>query len=112
MGYNQKWYRKNRSRLIQKAKESQRRYRERNRKYVNDLKSSTPCADCGTLYPACVMDFDHLGDKEAEIADLAKQGGSLTRLREEIAKCEIVCSNCHRLRTHRGSEANSVEAVA
>jgi len=62
-----------------------------------------PCADCGQSYPAIVMDFDHNGaEKKGRIANWAREVGasrkSMQALREEIAKCDVVCANCHRLR--------------
>jgi len=44
------------------------------------------------------MDFDHLGGKEALISKLVFQSG-IERLEKELAKCEVVCANCHRIRT-------------
>lgn len=58
-----------------------------------------PCMDCGVSYPHYVMDLDHVrGTKVAGLADLL-QHGTLDQVVEEIAKCELVCSNCHRIRT-------------
>lgn len=57
-----------------------------------------PCADCSILYPYYVMDFDHLGDKEFNISESVKKYG-LSRLKTEIDKCDVVCANCHRIRT-------------
>lgn len=63
---------------------------------------SCPCADCGIEYPYYVMDFDHVSDdKEANLADLVRVGASLVKLQAEINKCEVVCSNCHRIRTFK-----------
>ena len=45
------------------------------------------------------MDFDHLGSKKQTIARLANSEASIKTIKQEIAKCELVCSNCHRLRT-------------
>lgn len=69
--------------------------------YVRNLKATTPCADCNKIYPPYVMDFDHLPEYEKirEINKLVHQGAS-KMLRDEIKKCEIVCSNCHRIRTY------------
>lgn len=62
-----------------------------------------PCADCGVQYPHYVMDFDHLTDKSFNIGrDGAK--GTMERLLKEIAKCEVVCANCHRERTHNANQ--------
>jgi hypothetical protein len=60
-----------------------------------------PCLDCGVKYPHYVMEFDHISDnKVASIADLMMYKAWQTVL-DEIAKCELVCANCHRARTYR-----------
>lgn len=78
--------------------EKNNRRRQQLRDYVNEIKSSTPCTDCGLSYPYYVMDFDHLGDKIDMISKLVKLGGT-KKLQEELTKCEVVCANCHRIRT-------------
>jgi hypothetical protein len=66
--------------------------------YLIELKSQ-PCTDCGVRYPHYVMDFDHVrGEKVAGLSDLLKVG-DLARVKAEVLKCELVCSNCHRQRT-------------
>jgi hypothetical protein len=73
--------------------------RERNRKIMIEAKS-VPCTDCGVRYHQCQMDFDHISDdKEAAVGWMANQPVSVKRLLAEIEKCEVVCANCHRLRT-------------
>lgn len=67
---------------------------------VRKLKQETPCSDCGIRYPYYVMDFDHLEDKEYNVSHLL-QFASKNLVEKEIKKCEIVCSNCHRERTHK-----------
>ena len=60
---------------------------------------SAPCADCGQKFPPEVMDFDHVrGLKEGDISRLVYTAGE-ERVRAELEKCEVVCANCHRLRT-------------
>ncbi len=57
-----------------------------------------PCTDCGGRFAPCVMDFDHVrGDKRFPLSKGAGKG--LSTCRAEIAKCDLVCSNCHRIRT-------------
>lgn len=69
--------------------------------YIQKLKSSTPCMDCKISYPYYVMDFDHVrGRKQKNVMELIPTL-SKKKIDEEIAKCEIVCSNCHRVRTHQ-----------
>lgn len=69
------------------------------RDYARKLKER-PCMDCGQEYPWYVMEFDHTrGIKVMEVTG-AHHFGSLTLLQEEIDKCDIVCANCHRVRTY------------
>jgi ABC-type Zn2+ transport system substrate-binding protein/surface adhesin len=79
----------------------QRLYRKELREVIQKIKS-VPCADCHRWYPSFVMDFDHVrGKKEFTISDeISQHKPSMERLLAEIAKCDIVCSNCHRIRTH------------
>jgi len=68
--------------------------------YLKIIKEKNPCMDCKISYPYYMMDFDHVrGTKHANVAELINTL-SKKRLDEEIAKCEVVCSNCHRIRTH------------
>ncbi|AJD82175.1 HNH endonuclease [Mycobacterium phage Cosmo] len=55
------------------------------------------------------MDFDHVrGVKEFNIGSYRTKSYSLQRIRDEIAKCDVVCSNCHRIRTHDRKNASLV----
>ncbi len=63
---------------------------------LRDRAKDVPCADCGNKYPPVCMDFDHLEDKTFSIGGSSRSEESLL---EEIAKCDVVCANCHRLRT-------------
>lgn len=69
-----------------------------NKTLIRELKS-IPCTDCGISYPYYVMDFDHLRDKECNLSSQRILSWSKKRILEEVAKCEIVCANCHRERT-------------
>jgi hypothetical protein len=58
-----------------------------------------PCLDCGISYPYYVMDFDHVrGEKLFNIGASSHFG--YNKILIEIAKCDIVCANCHRIRCH------------
>lgn len=62
------------------------------------FKTERPCYDCGGAFPPESMDFDHVfGTKSFEISK--GQIRSWDAIREEIDKCQVVCSNCHRVRT-------------
>jgi hypothetical protein len=56
-----------------------------------------PCVDCGERDPL-VLEFDHQRDKIKNIAQLVR-GWSWQTIEREIAKCDVVCANCHRRRT-------------
>lgn len=55
------------------------------------------CVDCGET-DIRVLEFDHKGDKEFNVSSLMRMN-SLEKLKNEIAKCEVVCANHHRIRT-------------
>lgn len=86
-------------------KENKDYYKERDARRRELFKSiirkekDKPCRDCGLKFPYCSMDFDHKGDKKFTISQVSSIS-SEQKLREEIAKCDVVCSNCHRVRTH------------
>lgn len=73
------------------------RDRRDNRQVIVDRLKSVPCADCGQTFPPVCMDFDHLGGKDFNIGSASTR--SLETVLAEIAKCEVVCANCHRIRT-------------
>lgn len=52
------------------------------------------------------MDFDHKDKslKLGNIAHMAVRNWSLEKIKQEINKCEVVCANCHRIRTYRRAE--------
>ena len=92
------WYRRepNRRRYSAQAGRRKSRLTRQNRELVRALKAQ-PCTDCGRTFPPYVMDFDHVGEKTAEVSALTTYGAA--RLLREIANCEVVCANCHRART-------------
>ena len=70
-----------------------------NAAFIAALKVRLGCADCGFNAHPAALDFDHLPGftKTDNIARMLSR--TRGRLLEEIAKCECVCSNCHRIRT-------------
>jgi hypothetical protein len=78
------------------------RQRDRRRKlvrYIQEYKSGKVCADCLEDYPYWMMDFDHLSDKKFNLSSCSKHTTSLAVIITEMAKCDVVCANCHRNRT-------------
>ena len=80
----------------------------RNKKVIEEIREylrkekDIPCKDCGLKYPYYVMDFDHRPNEKKiyNLAQMARVKPSLDVVIEEVAKCDVVCSNCHRIRTH------------
>jgi len=89
-------YYANRQYYVDKAMRRKRDIKE----LVKIIKEVIPCLDCGNRYPYYVMDFDHVSEKKGTINDFI-ENCSIKRLEEEIANCELVCSNCHRHRTYQ-----------
>ena len=84
-----------------------RRYWRAQSRMLERLKQQ-PCTDCGGSFPPCAMDFDHQdpGQKRYTVSRMIGRAGS-ERIMAEVAKCDIVCSNCNRDRTYRRREASS-----
>lgn len=83
-----------------KAYQERARQREQEFRQIVLERKNKPCMDCGVQYSPWVMEFDHREpvDKVAGIGPLIKRG-NLQLLLEELDKCDVVCSNCHRERT-------------
>ncbi len=95
-----RWYNADPQRKV-KVQERRRALQARTRDYIQQYKAEHPCVDCGEADPV-VLEFDHVrGEKKCNVANLVGKCWGLGRVREEIAKCEIRCANCHRRATHR-----------
>lgn len=70
--------------------------RRRNLRRWQEFKLTLKCERCGESHPA-TLDFHHTNpdDKEANLSIAAASWG-WDRLMEEVSKCEVICSNCHR----------------
>ena len=90
----QNWFNEN--------KKNKRNYPERERrKALVDGFKNKPCLDCGNKFKTWQMDFDHLKDKRNSISKLILNSVSDEEIVNEIEKCELVCVNCHRMRTQK-----------
>lgn len=73
----------------------------RNKQYRENILRNSQCIDCGNN-DIRVLEFDHVkGIKIKDISTLVRDSNSLKRIKEEIAKCEIRCANCHRIITQQ-----------
>ena len=102
--YHRLYYRRNRSRFIAKNRRNKNRQRGRLRAILWDVKQRS-CQDCGGSFHPWVMELDHRDGtiKEAAVSNLVSKGCTDARLLEEIGKCDVVCANCHRMRTYNRS---------
>ena len=97
--YVREHYALNREYYLAKAKRAKKKFRIAVQQQLAELKA-VPCADCGGVFPPWVLDFDHVrGAKLLNVSRGYRVG--LKRMLDEASKCEIVCSNCHRERTHK-----------
>ena len=87
---------------------SREQWRQRNRNWIKGVKESNPCADCLQYFPSYVMQFDHVrGVKSFTIGACSRFTKGRAKIEAEMAKCDIVCANCHMERTH-GSRNHDV----
>jgi hypothetical protein len=95
------WYERNRETHVTNTRVYKRKAIAEAQQFIWDYLSTHPCVDCGESNPV-VLEFDHVrGRKRKAVGDLARQGYSIDAIRREIAKTEVRCANCHRIKTHR-----------
>lgn len=102
-----RWYAENRAKYVKWRRLQYERYKKEVVSVVNTYKENHPCCDCGKTYPHFVMDFDHIegrGKKSTNVSDMIRRSANLTKILAEIEKCEVVCANCHRIRSHTRSK--------
>ncbi|MGH7894858.1 MAG: hypothetical protein ACREQL_09325 [Candidatus Binatia bacterium] len=76
-----------------------REYHKKRREWVTQLKTNSPCMDCGVAFHPAAMQFDHRPGEQKRF-----NVGNCTHhprvvVEAEIAKCDLVCANCHAVRT-------------
>jgi hypothetical protein len=72
----------------------------RNRKFLDNYLKNHPCIDCGNS-DLRVLDFDHVrGEKVEDVSHAVRNNWSIIKIQKEIDKCEVRCSNCHRIVTY------------
>ena len=89
------WYQENRDVTIQRKNTRQKTIRRE----LDKLKCD-PCVDCGKSFHPSLMDWDHVrGEKNSNVSDMIRHYQDIPKVIEEIAKCDLVCCLCHRIRT-------------
>lgn len=82
-------------------KERSQTERQKIRSYLAAIKNTSGCIDCGSMYPHYVLDFDHVRGTKIDNLSFMARWYSIEDIDKELSKCEIVCANCHRQRTHQ-----------
>ena len=95
--YSKDWYKKNRQYTLERKRSLKI---QRKAKY-EAIKEASPCMDCGNFFPAVCMDYDHRdSDSKINTVSILYTSNCPWKLvEEEMVKCDLVCSNCHRIRT-------------
>lgn len=87
----------------EKGRAWRRAHRYKMRKIVSDYLAKNPCAVCG-FSDIKALEFDHINrdskkSKNKNISVLMNGTPSLKSLLSEIKKCQVLCANCHRIKT-------------
>ena len=94
---NREWYARRGFEGTRKA--ANERARLKIKQHITATKTDKACLDCNVIYPHYVMEYDHVrGQKLHNVSNMVNSHG-MESVTKEIAKCELVCSNCHRERT-------------
>ncbi len=99
---NVEYFKNNKATVLATNASNKKKKSEQIKQLITELKS-VPCADCKQTFPTCAMDFDHQDGyvKWKAIGAIHSGGYSIDRIKQEIAKCQVVCANCHRIRTEK-----------
>ena len=108
--YHEKWYSQNRGERVAQVAKRKRGIRE----WMRTLKESLSCERCGLSGQdnAWALEFHHRDpqDKVSLVSTMVASGMAKKRIEAEIAKCEIVCSNCHRKAVEEGEDSIWISA--
>lgn len=89
------WWNKNKIKQQERVKKNRNRLQD----VVLEVKESNKCFICEEQNPM-VLEFDHLENKSESVSEMVRIGVKPEAIKNEITKCRILCSNCHRIKTH------------
>lgn len=94
---NRQYYQDHKKACLKRSRDR----REAAREFIRECKTGRRCFDCRKQYPWYVYDFDHRPGthKRYSVSSMPTKNPSIKAIVEEMNKCDLVCSNCHRLRT-------------
>jgi hypothetical protein len=107
-GYSKTYYEKNRELVISKINVKKKIHKA----WFVNYKKQLSCATCGESRPAA-LDFHHVKPCKSnkKVHKLVSDGHTKIRIEKEIAKCVVLCSNCHRIH-HEEERENKRKIVA
>ena len=118
--YSRRWYKKNKesvkARTSANREKHKRQYLAQQRSRVAKIrtgirwyKQTNGCMDCG-ITDWRVLEFDHIPERGAKLFNIGgTTWNALPTLWKEIQKCDVVCANCHAIRTReRGQWVNGI----
>lgn len=107
--YHHDWYLKNRAAQMAQAKQQ----RKAMKSWLDEIRSGLQCARCPESHPAC-LDFHHRDatQKEFSVGNALRLGWGKERILAEIAKCVVLCSNCHRKEHWKRRQDKELAALA
>lgn len=99
--YQKEWYNKNKKKHYDNTRINKKRHVQQMMKFTSDYKGERGCYCCPENNPAC-LDFHHTeDDKDINVSVAIQKGWGKQKIKEEISKCVVICSNCHR-KLHAG----------
>lgn len=95
-----------RARIRRAARYNRRRAGERGAE-IDAYKLERGCERCGYREAAVALDLDHV-DPVAKVDDVSRlmRYAPWPEVLAELAKCRVLCANCHRVKTHRDGDFN------
>src|SRR5581483_8479421 len=97
--FNKVHYQNNKQVYIDRALTRNARVNEENQRRLLLYLSTHACGDCANN-DIRIFEFDHVqGEKLGNISKMVSQGTPWAVIEAEIAKCEVRCVNCHRIKT-------------
>lgn len=98
--HSKDYYKKNKEKIRRQIYSAFKRRLKERKLFRKEHLLKHPCIDCGEKN-IIVLEFDHInGNKIESISKMVLGAYSLNRIKKEMNKCEVVCSNCHSIRTH------------
>lgn len=92
------YYRANRERMLALSRAAMERNKIETKAWLSGFRQTISCSRCPEDDGRC-LDFHHPdpSEKKDDVSELVARGQSLRVVRAEIAKCVVLCANCHRM---------------